>query len=173
MEVVFEVLKYILPSLVVFFTVYYILKQHFDHEQKKFTAEKNLEISKNSLPLKVQSYERIALMLERIRIVNLAMRLNSKDISVRDLCKTMMMGVQQEFEHNLVQQIYVSEKLWEIILFSKNEVMHHLNELSQKCDNGLAENDARQILYAEISQQTNLIIDKALAAIKKEIQLVI
>ncbi|MBK9107321.1 MAG: hypothetical protein IPM92_02785 [Saprospiraceae bacterium] len=128
MEFFFELLKYTLPSVVVFLTAYMLIRQYIEQENRKYYAHLQKELKQHSLPLKLQAYERLALFLERMRMHNLLMRFASADSDSQTTCKMLMLGIHQEFEHNLVQQIYVSEKLWEIIMLARNETLHALDE---------------------------------------------
>jgi len=170
MDVLFEILKYVLPSAIVFLTVYLLLKQYFEQERFKMMSLKQKERYQISLPLKLQAYERLALFLERIRIPVLMMRFPLSDASAKELCGTLMLGIQQEFEHNMVQQIYVSEKLWEIIVLAKDEVLHEVDAAATQFEDG---ERTKQFLLTKSNQNASRVIDTALNAIKKEIQLVL
>lgn len=170
MEVLFEVLKYTLPSAIVFLTVYLLLKEYLEQERFKMNALQKKERYQISLPLKLQAYERLALFLERIRIPVLMMRFPLGDADSKMICKTLMLGIQQEFEHNMVQQIYVSEKLWEIIVLAKDESLHEVDSASQQL---LDTEQTRHYLLTTTQQNTSRVIDVALNAIKKEIQMIL
>jgi len=80
----------------------------------------------------------------------------------------MMIAVQQEFEHNITQQVYVSEQLWQIIKIAKDDDINMINLVAKDLD---PNSDAR--LYSEklfqlLQQRGDLPLDKALLAIKKE-----
>ena len=68
METFLEILKYSIPALIVFATVYTIMKKYMDNqyalESLKFRQGQNQDI----LPLKLQAYERLMLLCERISI---------------------------------------------------------------------------------------------------------
>ena len=66
MEDILEILKYTLPSLIVFLTVYYFLKKYFENEAKKRMHQTLLKNHDVITPLRLQAYERIILYLERI-----------------------------------------------------------------------------------------------------------
>ena len=108
-----------------------MLRMYFQHERLLRKSESQKAYREFSLPLRLQSYERLALFMERIKVSNLLLRFQSKDISAKQLVNTMMLAIQQEYEHNLVQQIYVSDKLWEIICLSKDEVLFSLDAAGQ------------------------------------------
>lgn len=167
MEVLFEILKYTLPSAIVFLTVYLLLKQYFEQERIKMNVTQQKERYQISLPLKLQAYERLALFLERIRIPVLMMRFPMGDVNSNNLCKTLMLGIQQEFEHNMVQQIYISEKLWDIIVLAKDEVLHEVDAAAQQFQDT---EKTKHYLLTIAHQNATKVIDVALHAIKKEIQ---
>lgn len=173
MEVILDILKFTIPGLIVFLTVYFMLKKYFEHQTYVLQVESSKQNKIQTIPMKMQAYERLALFLERIRIHHLMFRLQSKDMSCKEICDTLMIGVQQEYEHNMVQQIYVSQKLWEIIILAKNEVLHELSEVSLQFS---AKNDKEALqhyLSTHSHQQTDKSIETALFAIKSELQLML
>ena len=170
MEVLFEILKYTLPSAIVFLTVYLLLRQYLEQERFKMMTMQQRERYQISLPLKLQAYERLGLFLERIRIPALMMRFPLTEASAADICRTLLLGIQQEFEHNMVQQIYVSEKLWEIIVLAKDEVLHEVDAAVQQSRDA---EQTKQILLTSANKNASRVIDTALNAIKMEIQSVL
>ena len=123
METILEIIKITVPALIVFLTVYYLMKYHY----KNIYAIEGMKLRKDAasttLPLRLQAYERLALFCERISPQNLLIRLRKSDMSGKDLENLMTLAIQQEFDHNLTQQIYVSESLWNIIKLCKNQIM--------------------------------------------------
>ncbi|MDQ3140938.1 MAG: hypothetical protein M3Q56_01685 [Bacteroidota bacterium] len=172
MELFFDVLKYTLPAFVVFLTVYFMLKMYLQEIHSKRMIDHQKHMQPHALPLKLQSYERLSLFLERIRIPHLLMRFKTPDLKSRDLCHTLILGVQQEYEHNYVQQIYVSDTLWEIILLAKEEVLHAIDQAGQLSSNEGVPAVERYLLEKGVAL-TDPVINKALSAIKKEIQLLL
>lgn len=128
MNTVFEILKYILPALVVFATAYYILKKFLDAKYHLEVLEYQKSIANTKLPLKLQAYERLMLFLERIDINTLIFRLNSSEITGKQLSNSMLISVQKEYEHNLAQQLYISDSLWKIIGQAKDNVLALISE---------------------------------------------
>ncbi|MCC6752794.1 MAG: hypothetical protein IT266_02295 [Saprospiraceae bacterium] len=172
MEFFFELLKYILPSVVVMLTAYLLIRMYIEREQRRDLARQQRELAQNSLPLKLQAYERLALFLERIRMNNLVLRFAGGESDAPGLCKMLMLGIHQEYEHNLVQQIYVSDKLWDIVELAKNESLHALDEAMT----AFADRDVealRRHLSGKVNAETSRIIDAAIDGIRKEIRLVL
>lgn len=115
------------------------------------------------LPLKVQACERLVLYLERIRYSVLVKRIFMPGMSRSDLQFALIQNVQDEFEHNLAQRLYVSEPTWFDIVIVKDEVLKGINA-------AFSENpDADAATMAQIiASMDNSLIDKAVIAIKKE-----
>ena len=79
------------------------------------------------VPLKIQAYERLLFYVERIQFPVLVKRVFHPAISKNDFHFSLMQNVQDEFEHNLAQRLYVSEKTWQIIVLAKEEVLQNVN----------------------------------------------
>lgn len=162
METILEILKYIIPALVVFATVYFMLRQFIDGQARMKMMEFQQKKAERNLPIRMQAYERLALLCERIRVTNLFYRLNQRSVGKEALAQAMLISVQKEFEHNLSQQIYVSENLWKIIQLAKDEVLAIINE-------SVTEEDDLFVALTRASQKRqNDPIDQALSAIRKE-----
>ncbi len=78
---------------------------------------------KVTLRLKLHAYERLILLCERIDITDLVLRLKAPGTSATELRSALLLAVQQEFEHNLTQQLYVTEELWQVLLAMKGKTM--------------------------------------------------
>ncbi len=77
METALEISKYILPALVVFATVYFVMKRYLNMQYSTQVLKFKQEQLKNTLPIKLQAYERMAMFCERISLENLSYRLSS------------------------------------------------------------------------------------------------
>jgi hypothetical protein len=117
------VLGLTLPSLMVFLAVYYTLKQYHQQETKMNILGTKQTNEKMTLPLKLQAYERLILLCERIDIPELVLRLKAPGTSAAELKSALLLAVQQEFEHNLTQQLYISEELWQVMMAMKSKTM--------------------------------------------------
>ncbi len=78
--------------------------------------------------LTLNAYERIALLCERMQPANLATRLQSPDLNAHALSQAMIVAIQQEYDHNITQQVYVSDQLWNIISLAKDEALYQIFE---------------------------------------------
>lgn len=128
---IFAVLAYLIFSLT---------KKYFDQQSNARAAEIQQQRLQATLPLRLQAYERLLLLCERITIPNLVGRLRTEGASASDLQMAMLMAIKQEFEHNVTQQIYISENLWKILLMARDNTANTLDIVAQKLnDNATAE----------------------------------
>lgn len=172
-NIILEIIKYTLPSLIVFLTAYYLMKQYLGHQ----TMMKSMEIKnkdENTLTsVKLQAYERLTLFLERIQPYNLYLRLNSAEINAKALQNAMMIALQQEYEYNLTQQLYVSNNLWKIIKLAKDQTA----DIIAQCGDNVYNTDPAPALMEKINRVLTELktspIEHAKAAIRKEMELVI
>ena len=173
MEGFWELLKIILPALIVLATTYVLLKNYLDKQYDLKTIEYKESQQRITLPMKLQAYERLSLFTERISLPSLVFRLRAEGSNVAALRVALMLAVQQEYEHNITQQIYVSRNLWEILRLSKDNVVNIVDDVANTLSpNADADELAGRLLQfaqqQEVSMQT-----RALEAIKKEAALVL
>lgn len=128
MEILAEFLKIILPAVLVLYAVYLIVKSFLDKELQKQVIslrEKNTEIV---LPIRLQAYERMVLFLERISPQNLLRRLNAGELSARELRHVLLHEIREEYNHNLSQQVYMSDESWHSVRNAMEEVIALVNQ---------------------------------------------
>ena len=118
---------------------------------------------KHIVPLKIQAYERLVLYIERIHFPVLVKRVFHPGISRKDFQFSILQNVQDEFEHNLAQRLYVSESTWQLIVMAKEEVLQNVNAVFN--DNP----DADIAMIAQkIASFENPMGEKAVVNIKNE-----
>lgn len=115
------------------------------------------------IPLKIQACERLMLYVERIKFPVLVKRVYQTGISRDDFQFVMLQNVQDEFEHNLAQRLYVSEATWQLIELSKEEVMQNINAVF----NNNPESNVSMIA-AKLASFENPMVENAVKSIKKE-----
>ena len=168
LSVILEIVKISVPALIVFFTVYHLMKTYLDKQY----ALKQLEFKQNlqnvTTPLRLQAYERLSLFCERISIPNLLLRLNEPTISAAALRLKLLLTIQQEFEYNITQQVYVSQQLWEIIKLSREDTMTIIEMAAENLDKNASSAELSNRLLTYLEKQPVGALDKALMAIKKE-----
>jgi len=132
MQALYELIKYTVPSLVVFATAYYLLKMFLEKEAEKVQMQMRLDVQKISLPIRMQAYERLVLLLERIEPAGLLVRSNLPGMNASLLQSALIQNIRSEFEHNLSQQLYISTKAWEMVRNAREETIKRINTAAMK-----------------------------------------
>lgn len=166
-ESILQLLLYLLPAVVVGIIAFYFFNLHTQNEEKRRKYLLHRENQKHALPLRLQAYERMALFLERIAPGNLLLRVkplsDKKDSYATLLIKT----IEQEFEHNLAQQIYVSEECWNVIKASKNATITRIRKAAGNEEIEKASELRQHILNSLMEQAPPS--ETGLSYIKKEV----
>lgn len=164
-----EILKYILPSLVVFLTTFYLVRYYFRFEEGKLKQQRMINNQNIITPLRLQAYERIIIFLERISLESLIMRVNKQGYTCRQLQSEMLRTIRSEFDHNLSQQIYISQPAWEVVKSAKIKTVQKINHIAEKNDaESPAINLSKALLESLIGPEKEPAAD-AINLIKKEI----
>lgn len=121
-------IAYLLPAIVVGIIAYYFFKGHTANEEgrRRYLVQK--EAQKQLLPLRLQAYERITLYLERIDPTKLLIRVIPFSDSKKDYENLLIRTIEQEYDHNLTQQIYVSPECWNLLVAAKNATIHVIRQ---------------------------------------------
>lgn len=125
---IIELLSYTIPAIVTGLVAIYFFKQLSANENNRRTYNLLKEKQKVALPLRLQAYERMTLFLERISPNNLLVRIKPADDNKPAYFKKLLASVEQEFEHNLAQQIYMSSDCWNAIVTAKNSTLNLLKD---------------------------------------------
>ncbi len=163
---IFQLFAYLLPSIVTGAIAFYFFRLHTRNEEgrRRFLLHKDSQ--KETLPIRLQAYERMALFLERISINNLVVRVAPQGQDKSKYENLLIKQVENEFDHNLSQQIYMTDECWNIIKAAKSATIQIIRSAA------MSETDSADKLREDILNQT---IDKqspsntALSFVKKEI----
>ncbi|WP_372937715.1 hypothetical protein [Seonamhaeicola sp.] len=164
---IIDLFLYTIPAIITGLIAYYFFREHTKNEdgRRRFLLKKDLQV--NALPLRLQAYERMALFLERLSPSKLLVRVTPISSNKEDYESLLIQNIEQEFEHNLSQQIYVSDKCWSIIVAAKNATIQLIRKanLSEKTDSA---NKLREVILTEMMERKPP-SDAALSFIKEEV----
>lgn len=136
MDTFLEILKFTVPSVIVMIGMYFLLGEFFNQEDKKreFSLRQELvrEHSKISLPLRLQAYERMVMLMERIHPTSLIQRVRTADMNSGELHLALIRSIREEFEYNISQQIYISKESWLMVNTAKEEMLKLINLIAAK-----------------------------------------
>ena len=165
---IIELLSFTIPSIITGSIAYLFFLSHTQSEEKKIKLTLLRENKKTILPIKLQAYERMTLYLERINPSKLLIRVTSINNDKQAYTLSLINTIEQEFEHNLTQQIYISEKCWSVIIASKNATIQLIKKISE--ENSIANaQELREGILQKILK-TPSPTNTALAFIKDEVR---
>lgn len=164
---ILDLFLFIIPSLITGLIAYYFFKEHTKNEdgRRRYLLQKDMQI--NTLPARLQAYERMSLFLERISPSKLLIRMAPTSDDKSDYETLLIQSIEQEYEHNLSQQIYVSDKCWSIVTTAKNTTIQLIRKASmlEKTDTA---NKLREVVLNEMMERRSP-SDAALSFIKDEV----
>lgn len=120
------------------------------------------------LPLRLQAYERMALYLERIEPTQLVMRIHAPGLTVAQEQNLLLTAIRSEFEHNLSQQIYISNPVWKQICNAKDDITEIVNTVAEQMEDGADGQQFAEALLIAAAQKP--VVDQALETLKADIQ---
>lgn len=134
MDIFFDILKYALPSVFLLILAYMMLSNFMENEDKRRAYFLRKETQKSSIPSRLAAYERLALFLERITPSQLIVRVSSRGLNVRQYQSLLVKTIRSEYEHNVSQQIYISDRAWKYIVTSKSAIVSVINQIAGEMD---------------------------------------
>lgn len=123
-----ELLLYTVPAIITGAVAYYLFDSYFKDQQNTRRWLLQKENQKQALPLRLQAYERLALFLERINPAKLLIRVSPLSTDKNDYFRLLIQHIEQEYEHNLTQQIYITDDCWTMILTAKNTIIQNIRK---------------------------------------------
>ncbi|QIE58172.1 hypothetical protein G5B37_00910 [Rasiella rasia] len=167
MTQVLQYVAYLLPAIVVGIIAYFFFKGHTANEEgrRRYLIQK--EAQNKILPTRLQSYERLTLLLERIDPNSLLLRIKPFSDSTDQYEKLLVDTIEKEFEHNVTQQIYVTPECWNLISAAKNATIHIIRQAAMH-EQGTSSDALREYLLRHFMEEITP-SQKALAYIKKEV----
>ncbi len=171
-NVIVDILKFIIPSVIVFSATYIMMRQFFEEDYKKKLLELKEKNTGLITPIKLQAYERLTILLERIAPDNLIMMLSQPRQSATELRTQIINQVSEEFNHNISQQIYISSQAWELIKIIRENVLYIVDDSYKSLPENAKGTDLGKAILKELMNQKNHPTRGGIEFLKKEIALV-
>jgi hypothetical protein len=118
-------------------------------------SQPTTENEPSSKPLKLQAYERLVILCERISLPNLISRVNQPDLSAREMQYMLLEHLKQEFEYNTSQQIYVSLTAWEAVRNLRDQSLLIINTIGKTLSPDASAKDLNKGILEAIMNQDN------------------
>jgi hypothetical protein len=182
MDLLINTLIDAVPTLIIAGLVLYIF-----HEYMRFVHERDKRLSANAShkapaskdvaaapnkdlisKLRLQAAERFVLFLERIEPGRLVMRTHQNGMSAKMLQNEMLKSIREEFDHNLSQQIYISENAWTLITGAKDEMVKFITATGEGMPADASSIDFSRKIFQAASKVEKLPGQVALDYLRKE-----
>jgi hypothetical protein len=148
---IIELASYTLPALITGGVAYFLFHSFFKNEENRRRFELLKENQKQALPIRLQAYERMVLLLERIHPAHLLLRVAPISSDKNDYATLLIHTIQTEFEHNLTQQVYLTANTWDVITKAKNSTVQMIRQKSLEEDISNAEK-LREAILIELTE---------------------
>jgi hypothetical protein len=167
MTQVLSYVAYLLPAIVVGIIAYFFFKGHTANEEgrRRYLIQK--EAQNKILPMRLQAYERMTLFLERIDPTKLLVRVKPFSNEADKYEELLIRNIEQEYDHNMTQQIYVSQECWNLINAAKNATIHIIRQGAMREKDSGADKMREWLLQNFMEEVTPS--QKALAYVRKEV----
>ena len=126
-------------------------------------------LSSEQIQIKLRAYERLILFLDRIEPTRMLNRLRLHNANIDVIESGLISNIIIEYEYNVSQQIYISDRLWDMIELVKNSTINNITEVASslkktaKADDFIAE-------ILKCSKKNTLIIQNAKKLLKQEVK---
>ncbi|MBR3558072.1 MAG: hypothetical protein IKN78_04300 [Bacteroidales bacterium] len=146
----------------------YVTKMVMEAKAKIAALESNRKNQSVTLPLRLQAYERMALFLERIDPNQLVMRIHTAGLTVSQEQNLLLTAIRSEFEHNLSQQIYISDPVWQRICDAKGDIEAIINTVAADMDKDADSREFAETVLAVTAQKP--VVELAIQILKTDMQ---
>jgi hypothetical protein len=167
--IILDILKISIPAILVASVAYSIIKKHLERDYKLRLLELRQKSAEVVTPIRLQAYERVVLLLERITPSNLLLRVSGSGHTAAEYHRILLTEIRNEFNHNMSQQVYMTEQSWQQVRHAREEVVNLINKSYQ----GLGEKAkgtelAKRILESVLNNEIDPTA-RAISYLKQEI----
>lgn len=166
-ELVFLLVALIVIGLIAYLAISYYLKT----EKEKLIVKIGLSNKEIITPVRLQAYERIVLLLERMEPSQIILRNITIGQSASMLHQTLVNTIREEFDHNLSQQLYISSEAWIKIKSAREAALTSINEAAASLKSEAPASELAELLFTSEVKEASSSIQKALEFVKAEARL--
>lgn len=170
LNILLDIVKIALPSVIIAYLAYLLVRSFLQSKLDEVVFAIRQKNQETVLPIRLQAYERICLLLERITPANLVQRLNNGEYTAVEFQHILIHEIRQEFNHNMSQQLYMSSDAWTYVVSAVEQVISEINAAANEMKKESTSIDLAKAIFENESQKQAHLINDALDFVKKEIQ---
>ena len=165
-----DILKFTIAGAGVVWIAFYLFKPYLDKQNQLQILELKRSVSTQTLPLRLQAYERVVLFIERINPANMLIRLNVGGLSAAELHIIVVNEIRNEFQHNVSQQLYVSSHAWQVVKRIKEDTLKLVNSAASALPEGATGLELGKAILSHLSQMERDPYDGAVNLIRADLE---
>jgi hypothetical protein len=165
-----DIVKFTLAGIGIIYVAFYLFKPYLDRAEKVQMVELKKTIASQTLPLRLQAYERIVLFIERVNPANMLIRLHGEAASAAELHALVVSELRSEYQHNISQQIYVTARTWTLVKRVKDDTLSVINNAVKALPESASALDLSKTVLAHLSHLQDNPYDIATNMIREDIE---
>lgn len=163
-----QILIFSIPVLLVILAGGIYLHARRKKEQDQRMWELKRLSQKEISPIRMQAYERLCLLLERTQPEHMLTETSVTTMTVLQLQQHLLRTIRTEFDHNMSQQIYVSNEVWNKIILARDEMAAFVCSIAQQIPSDSTALDYAKALLTAYRNNGETPHELALDALKDE-----
>lgn len=169
-QIVFQIALILVPAGAVLLTAVYFMRRESEKEMRSVQIELKKERQKFFLPNRVDAYQCIILLMERIHPNSLIMRHNNPGMPAAAMQVKLLEAIRNEYEHNIAQQMFISQATWDLVKKSKDETVKIIHLAGQQMNETSTAMELSSKIFEIVGEIGELPSDIAVRALKEEVQ---
>jgi hypothetical protein len=159
------------PSLLIIVGMFLTLKTMSRNLEKTLRSEIIRQNNQDFVKLKLAAYERLALLLERTSIPALIQKFAKSGTRAAEVSQLMLISINEEFNFNISQQVFVSQQTWGTIKIVKEQSIMLIQQVERALPPETNGADYCVALIEAMKQNGEVPHEKGLQMIRGEMEL--
>lgn len=164
-----DIVKFVVAGFAVFLLGWFFVKEYLNHTTNVQLLELKKTSQAHTLPLRLQAYERMVIFIERINPVNMLVRLHVADSTARELQHQVLSEIRAEYQHNISQQLYVSNDVWQLLKRVKEDTISLMTNAAKSLPHDAPSVELSKVILTHLSDLEDNPYDLAIGRIKGEL----
>ena len=169
MDALIEFGKILIPASVVLYAAYLVVRSFIQKDVDMRKLEIRGKAIETVLPSRLHAYERMTLFLERMSPQNLLVRLNTGSMPAKDFHQVLLAEVRNEYNHNVSQQVYISDEVWDLIKNAKEDLIVSINDAASEMMEQSTSLDLSKKIFEKTMGKSVDPLAHALTELKREV----
>lgn len=165
-----DIVKYTIAGIGVVSVAFYLIKPHLEKDETIQMIELKRSLSAQTIPLRLQAYERLVLFIERINPANMLIRLNATAYTANELQGLIVEDIRSEYQHNITQQIYVTARAWAVVKLTKDDTINIVNNAVKSLPADASGLDLSKTILGYLSQLEDNPYEVAAARMRQDLE---